>query len=428
MTFCIISHVDHIQINNQWLAYAPYVREMNLWLKYVDQLIIVAPNQKTEQTAIDLAYDHKDIIFYQVPTFDIKTFRSKIKTIGRLPFIFWQVFRAMQQADHIHLRCPGDIGLIGALIQVVFPKKKKTAKYAGNWDSKANQPWSYRLQKWVLANTFLTHNMQVLVYGEWPNQTKNIKPFFTATYYESEKDFGGKGAENGISTPLDVTTPSLDLTTFCQVERIRDPSTLVRSSGVETQVPSESKVPSSQTTLLKNRIKFLFVGTLSAGKRPLYAMQLVEKLKQKGLAVQLDLLGEGSERQRLASYIEEHHLQDNIYLKGNQDKAATKQAYQNSQLMILPSKSEGWPKAVAEAMFWGCVPVVTAVSCVPYMIDHGKRGLTLTLDIEQDAQNILNLINDQATYENMRHKAQKWSQQYTLDKFEAEIVKLLKES
>jgi glycosyltransferase involved in cell wall biosynthesis len=193
-------------------------------------------------------------------------------------------------------------------------------------------------------------------------------------------------------------------------------------------VPSESKVPSSQTTLLKNRIKFLFVGTLSAGKRPLYAMQLVEKLKQKGLAVQLDLLGEGSERQRLASYIEEHHLQDNIYLKGNQDKAATKQAYQNSQLMILPSKSEGWPKAVAEAMFWGCVPVVTAVSCVPYMIDHGKRGLTLTLDIEQDAQNILNLINDQATYENMRHKAQKWSQQYTLDKFEAEIVKLLKES
>jgi hypothetical protein len=31
-------------------------------------------------------------------------------------------------------------------------------------------------------------------------------------------------------------------------------------------------------------------------------------------------------------------------------------------------------KAIAEGMFWGCIPVGTAVSCVPFMLDEGKRG------------------------------------------------------
>lgn len=91
----------------------------------------------------------------------------------------------MVQADYIHLRCPGNMGL-EALVQMLFPNKPKTAKYAGNWNPKSKQPWSYRLQKWILSYTFLTQNMQVLVYGEWSNQTKNSKLFFSDTYSEEE--------------------------------------------------------------------------------------------------------------------------------------------------------------------------------------------------------------------------------------------------
>ena len=31
MKFAIITHVPHIQSQNQYFAYAPYVREMNIW-------------------------------------------------------------------------------------------------------------------------------------------------------------------------------------------------------------------------------------------------------------------------------------------------------------------------------------------------------------------------------------------------------------
>ena len=43
---------------------------------------------------------------------------------------------------------------------------------------KSKQPWTYKLQKWILSNTFLTRNMQVLVYGEWESELQKYKTLF----------------------------------------------------------------------------------------------------------------------------------------------------------------------------------------------------------------------------------------------------------
>lgn len=93
--------------------------------------------------------------------------------------------------------------------------------------------------------------------------------------------------------------------------------------------------------------------------------------------------------------------------------------------MILPSKSEGWPKVVAEAMFWGVIPLVTPISCVPWMLDHGKRGILLTLDVEKDVSAFAKAVKDTSNLEKMARLGQQWSHQYTLDDFEEAIKKLL---
>ncbi|MDO4728786.1 MAG: glycosyltransferase [Bacteroidota bacterium] len=370
MTFTIFSHVNHYTENNAFYAYAPYVREMNIWSEYIDQLSIVAPLEKISIDKIDIAYSHNNVNFYKINNFNITSGKEIFNTLFQLPKILITIYRAMKKADHIHLRCPGNVGLLACFVQILFPNKKKTAKYAGNWDPQSKQPWSYKLQQWILSNTFLTKNMQVLVYGEWENSTKNIKPFFTATYSEKDKQ------------PI--------------IERN-----------------------------LTQTIDFLFVGTLSEGKRPLYAVQLVEKLIQKGIKAQLTLYGEGKERTNLEKYIAENQLSKYIFLKGNQPKEVVMQSYQKSHFMILASKSEGWPKVVAEAMFWGCVPLSTRISCVPNMLDNGKRGILLDLDINQDADNISKLISYPIQYQEMIENGVNWSREYTIEKFEEEIKKLL---
>jgi len=371
MNLVIITQVAHILEQNHYFAYAPYVREMNIWTKQASNVIIVAPESRTRKSPIDLKYEYQNIQFVSVSEFDVLNLKGIFSTVFKIPRICWSIYSAMRKADHIHLRCPGNMGLLGCIIQILFPNTIKTAKYAGNWDPKSKQPFSYKLQKWILSNTFITRNMQVLVYGQWEGSTKNLKSFFTATYYEVDKS------------------------------------------------PIFSKD-------LKQQIRFIFVGALVSDKNPLYAIQLVEAFNKVGHNVALDLYGEGAERNKLERYIVQKKLEDIILLKGNQTLEIVKIAYTHSHFVILPSESEGWPKAVAEGMFWGCVPVATKVSCVPYMLDYGNRGVVLEMNLEKDVRQIEVLLQNATDYKSRSEKASDWSRKYTMDVFEEEIKKLMK--
>ena len=112
-------------------------------------------------------------------------------------------------------------------------------------------------------------------------------------------------------------------------------------------------------------------------------------------------------------------------MKGNHPQEMLKKAYQQSHFVILPSESEGWPKVIAEGMFWGCLPIATKVSCVPNMLDNGNRGVLLEMDLEQDANVIAALIRNPEQYLDKVQQSIRWSRKYTLDLFENEIKALL---
>ncbi|MDP5001553.1 MAG: glycosyltransferase [Flavobacterium sp.] len=380
MKLVVISSAPIIKKENENFLYAPYEKEMKLWAKHTNLIQFCCPIWKEDKKLLIAPVSFKMDNVIELKEFDITTFSNTLKAIPLVFTSFIIIFKAMAKADHIHLRCPGNMGLIGSIVQILFPKKKKTAKYAGNWDPNANQPFTYKLQRWILSNTFLTKNIQVLIYGEWLHQTKNIKPFFTATY-----------SKNEILTLNEKNTNLLN----------------------------------KSITQLNTPLKFIFVGTLSKGKQPLYAIQLIEQLIKKGKNVTFDVFGEGEMRNEIEAYIHNKQLEKVVTLKGNQSKETVLKAYQKSHFLILPSKSEGWPKVVAEAMFWGCLPLATPVSCVPYMLDNGKRGIVLKEDLEFDTNQLLETLKNEFMYKNMISEAQKWSRQYTTDTFDSEIQKLI---
>ncbi len=370
MKFLIISHALHKTKDATTFSYAPYVREMNIWLKYVDEVEIIVPLVTDGISKIDLAYQHNNLNLTKIPAIEFTSVTKIMSSLLKLPIIFFKIFKSCRKADHIHLRCPGNIGLLGCLIQICFPKKQKTAKYAGNWDPKAKQPLSYKFQKWILSNAFLTRNIQVLVYGDWKKQTKNIKPFFTATYKNSEIEKPNKRDYSG-------------------------------------------------------KLNFVFVGSLVEGKRPLLAIQIIEALYKQGQSVHLDVYGDGVLKETLLNYIVAHKLEKIVFLHGNQSKEVLKETLKIAHFSILPSKSEGWPKAIAEAMFFGVIPIATKISCVSNMLDYGVRGILIEPELVEATSSINKVLNDFSLLETMSRKASIWSQSYTLDVFEEEISKLL---
>lgn len=371
MKLLVISTAPFIRKEKEYYAYSPYVKELELWAKYSDEIEMVCPVWQSDRNLLNSPINFPITKLHPIKEFDITTFKNAFLAIFKILHSIFVIGRAMYGADHIHLRCPGNVGLLGCCVQILFPNKKKTAKYAGNWDLDSPQPISYKIQRWLLRNTLLTKNMQVLVYGKWKDDTENIKPFFTASYYEKDK--------------------------------------------IEVHRKDFSAV-----------ISIVFVGTLSNGKQPLYAIQLVHDLWVKGYNVQLTLYGEGYERAMLEDYVVKYSLQNIIFFKGNQNQAVVKKAYIESHFVILPSLSEGWPKVVAEGMFWKCLPIATAVSCVPTMLDNGARGIVLELNRGIDVAKIQELLDNEALYHSKVSKAQEWSRYYTLDLFEEEIKTLVK--
>jgi|25_taG_2_1085351.scaffolds.fasta_scaffold00117_42 glycosyltransferase involved in cell wall biosynthesis len=432
MRFAIFTHVEHSEREGRYYAYAPYVREMNVWLKHVEKVEVVAPVPLPPkgEVAGQHCYQHEYLTYTTIPSFHFLNLRGAVKAVIKIPYILYKILGAMKRADHLHLRCPGNIGLLACICQIFFPSKPKSAKYAGNWDPEAKQPLSYRFQKWLLSNTFLTRNMKVLVYGEWPGQTKNILPFFTASFSKKER----------------------------------------------TEVPKKA---------FSEPFIFLFVGNLVEGKRPLEAIKFMERIvaqkvdTNNDIRASLEIYGDGSEREYLENYCRKNKLEELVHFKGNRSLEELKEAYQKAHFVILPSKSEGWPKALAEGMFFGCIPVATPVSCVPWMLDYGKRGILLSdplLDTFQKSRqfefssnpaaaelkkvsrtgfserpvyrqgrfevtenewsvvsgqwsenikNIKELLADPERMKTMSEAAKEWSHKYTLERFEEAIKEVL---
>ncbi len=372
MTFAIFTLVQHREKDGKYYGYAPYIREMNIWTKYVDDVIVVAPKSKNNVvSAIDLPYDHKKITFVEAPDFNIKSIQSIFRILILLPGVFYKMAKVMRKADQLHFRCPSNVAALASIVQVFFPSKKKITKYAGNWDPNSIQPLGYKFQKCLLSNTFFTKKMRVLVYGDWNSKSDYVTPFISATYFEHEKVSFNKRNFN-------------------------------------------------------EELQFVFAGALVIGKRPLLTIKIIELLNNKGYKSKLHMYGEGDLRLDLENYIKNNNLQDVIILYGNQEKEVIRERLKQAHFTILPSKSEGWPKAIAEGMFYGAIPVSTKISCLEWILDYGNRGILIEPNVELAVKAIEKHLH-KSDLNDMAKQALDWSQQYTLETLESSIKKYVLE-
>jgi hypothetical protein len=118
MKLAIITQVVHKRFQQQIWAYAPYVKEINLWTKQANEVLLVAPCINSESTAIDLAYTAPKIQLHKVPSFSLHGIVAMCKAILVLPVAIYHIQKAMRAADHIHLRCPGNMGLLGCMLAI----------------------------------------------------------------------------------------------------------------------------------------------------------------------------------------------------------------------------------------------------------------------------------------------------------------------
>ena len=128
------------------------------------------------------------------------------------------------------------------------------------------------------------------------------------------------------------------------------------------------------------------IGRLSPEKRVDRGLRLVEQLRERGLDVTLDVIGDGPLRSEL-----EQHAQHARFHGWCDD---VRQRLGELDLLLLTSETEGLPNAALEAMATGVPVASTAVGGVPFVLDRGGCGLLLPGDESQWPYRVATLLED----------------------------------
>ena len=104
-------------------------------------------------------------------------------------------------------------------------------------------------------------------------------------------------------------------------------------------------------------------------------------LRDQGLKVQCDIVGDGPMRAELQALIGERRLDSIVRLLGPRPQEEVARMMAEAQLFALPSiiaedgQMEGIPVALMEALSSGRAVVTTSISGIPELVEHGRNGL-----------------------------------------------------
>lgn len=125
------------------------------------------------------------------------------------------------------------------------------------------------------------------------------------------------------------------------------------------------------------QIKLLWVGRLISLKHPEMAIQLADKLKQKGYDFSLDIIGDGPLKDSLQQQIQKKDLTNNVHLLGVMPPEEVRKHMEQAKVFLFTSDyREGWGAVLNEAMNSACAVVASdAIGAAGFLIENGKNGL-----------------------------------------------------
>jgi len=126
-------------------------------------------------------------------------------------------------------------------------------------------------------------------------------------------------------------------------------------------------------------LKIIFVGRLAEPKDPLLLLGAYNSLsggdKEKS---EILIIGEGEKRKELEDFIFKNKLDDKVKLLGELEREEVFEVLKNSDIFVLPSKWEGFPRSVLEAMSCGLPVIASNVGGIKEAVDNCgilvKRG------------------------------------------------------
>jgi glycosyltransferase involved in cell wall biosynthesis len=155
-----------------------------------------------------------------------------------------------------------------------------------------------------------------------------------------------------------------------------------RTSVVYNGVDSELFSPDSATS--SDTMTILSVGNLIPIKGHESLIRAVASLATEFPAVELEIIGDGAERQRLEALAQELKIETRVHFRGRQPRAQVAEAMKGCMIFALPSRYEGLGCVYLEAMATGKPAIGCRGQGISEIIRHGSNGFLVGPDNEKE--------------------------------------------
>ena len=146
---------------------------------------------------------------------------------------------------------------------------------------------------------------------------------------------------------------------------------LVSRLGVEVPENFEPAAAKSNNHCLQ----VLAVGRLHRVKNYTFLLKVCRAMLARGLPFHCRIAGEGPERRQLELLIERWGLQESVLLLGHIPRGDLPSLYDEADVVVLTSHSEGIPLVLMEAMARGRIVLAPAITGIPELVKPGETGL-----------------------------------------------------
>lgn len=341
MRLLIISDMAHYLRDGVVYGHGPTARELSTLDQLFDDIRHVGCLHPGDPPDLMLPYDSDRVTLVPLPPSGGTRLIDKLGILRYSPLYMRTMLRELPYADVVHVRAPANIPLLACLLLAFVVKpKKRWIKYAGDWKP-ARSAVTWRFLRWWLTRNFACS--LVTINGRYDDQPAHVHSF---------------------------VNPCLTREELQEAEHL---------------APSR---------MLEGTTRLLFVGALKPFKGMEQCLDITARLVSANCDVHLDVVGDGSQRPELEAKAAALGITERVTFHGWMPRTALGSVYAAAHILLLPSKSEGWPKVLSEAMAYGVVPLASHVSSIPMYLRQFETGQTFAPeDVESFTRAILGYIS-----------------------------------
>lgn len=350
--------------------------QMRALAELFDSTTIVVPVYRLSSTAGETALSGRNLRVAPLTAIAGRGLARRVATFCWLSRNLPRLVLEASRADVIHAPIPGDVGTFGMILALIM-RKRLIVRHCGNWDFQRTV--AERFWRWFMERYAGGRNIMLATGGaDRPPSGKNpnIKWIFSTSLTREELD-------------------------RCRIERD----------------PPNPAAPRLINVCRQEKFKGTEI-----------LLECLPLLLDRFPGITLDLIGDGNAIGDLRKRADALGIAGRVRFLGRLDHDNVLRLLHSADLFCYPTRSDGFPKAVLEALACGLPVITTPVSVLPQLIGSGCGTIVGDPAPGAFAAAIADALSNEGNWRAMSNRAYLTARQYSLESWRERIGELLRES